>query len=190
MPQLKSIPINVFTSQICYDPHDKNRNNSTAISDPRERNLRILELMNKYSNQVVQVVNIRTNEVRNWLIVGWAGRVHISHLLFGDWRFAAPEDIARHNLESKQKAEVIAKAEAKRKAVASGLMFREMTEAAGAIQKFNEAAKVVEPPEPSKTVQEAVAAVFSGAAEPPKKKRGRKPKVVAPETVAATVSTA
>ncbi len=175
MAQIKRAPLNVFTSQTCYDPNSKSRENYTAISDPKERNGKVVELMHKYNGQVVRVVNITTNEVRNWMIGGWAGRVHCTHLLFGDWRFATAEDIARHDEKNRIELERITKAEAKRLAKASGLVMRETAETAAAIMRLNEMTKKEEadaPPEPSKEVKAAVAAAFAEPVAAPKK-RGR-----------------
>ena len=182
MAQLKSAPLNVFTSQVCYDHTSKSREAFTVITDAKARNMKVVELMNKYDGQVLAVVNIRTNEVRNWLITGWAGRVHITHLLFGDWRIAEPADIARHAEKNKSELERITKAEAKRLAVASGLVMKEMAGTAAAITRLNEMAKpetapAAEPPQPTADVKAAVAASFAEAPKPAPKKRGRPAKV-------------
>ena len=137
MQQMKSVPLNVYTSQTCYDPEDKDRNHFTAMSDPKARQAKVVAYMNKYDGQLLNVVNIRTNEVRKWLIEGRSGRVHITHLLFGEWRFATPEDIARQKEKDRVETERIAQAEAKRLAKASGLVMKEMAAAATAIMQLN-----------------------------------------------------
>lgn len=182
MAQLKSVPLNVFTSQVCYDHTSKSREAFTVITDAKARNMKVVELMNKYAGQVVPVVNITSGQVRNWQIAGWSGRVHCMHLLFGEWRFATAEDIAKQGAKDQAELERITKAEARRLAVASGLVMTEMAGTAAAITRLNEMTAKEPPPEPSTEVKAAVAAAFVESVAAPKKKAGRPKKLPDPVT--------
>ena len=162
MPQRKSVPLNVYTSQMCFDPNIKDRNSGfTIMANPKDRQAKVVEMMNKYAGQVLHVVNLQSGQVRNWLIEGRAGRVHITHLLFGDWRFATAEDIARQDAKNKAELERVTKAEAKRLAVASGLVMKEMAGTATAIMQLNKMNEKPAPPEPTAEQKAVVAAEFS-----------------------------
>ena len=131
-------PINVYESMIAFDPTNKDRNKTTAMRDEKEKRRLILDLYRKYEGQQV-VLTREGGECMTVEVQGIFGRNMLQHVLFGSWRFAQPEDIARSNQLEAQRAEIEAAREARAQATQAGRFFSETLGAAEKIVRFNDA---------------------------------------------------
>lgn len=138
--------INVHASMRAYNHTEKDWSKFHECQSQAERNQRVVALWKEMQGKQIHVVHMESGEVRLWEIPAtghqmYSGRVMCEHLIFGMWRIARPEDIARQDAKDKLEYERTAKAEAQRLARASGLVMTEMAGAAAAITRMNEAAE-------------------------------------------------
>lgn len=137
--------INPHTSMMFHDPESKDLNNYKMLGSRNEKLALVKEYCQKWLGKQLHVVNIQSGEVRLWEMrrnpfggISRHARTNVVHLLFGNWRLATPEDIARQNAKDKVIADQIARVEANKAATKAGIMFSELTKAAAAIKSFEE----------------------------------------------------
>ena len=135
--------VNPHSSMTAYEITEKDLNKRHVFKNRKDKNELVVATWKKYAGQLLHAVNLQTGVVRIMevpppgTIKARMGRVNIIHLLFGDWRMATPEDIARQDAINKAKARQMAEKDARRMATASGLVMTEMASAASAITAFN-----------------------------------------------------
>ena len=128
-----------------YDPLGNDLNKYTDLKSRKAKNNLVVKMWQEYGGKIIKAVHLQTGEVREFEIPpqgsvkGRMGRVNIIYLLFGDWRIATPEQVAKQEKLNRDKAMAIAEKEAARLGGASGLIFREMATAAKVITDLNAA---------------------------------------------------
>lgn len=134
--------INPHASMIYHDPQSKDMNNYQIVTSQEKAKL-ILNFARENLGKQLYVVNVSSGEVRLWEMKpnAWNkptrhARVNAVHLLFGDWRLASPEDIAKQSAKDKVIADQIARLEANKTAKKAGIMFSELTNASKAIMEY------------------------------------------------------
>jgi len=134
--------INPHASLVFHDPTSRDLNQYRNV-DRREKHRLIDEYLAKWAGTLMHVVNTESGEVYVWDLGRdpWGkptrrARVSVVHLLFGNYRVATPEDIARQDKKDAIKAEAAARIEANRSAGKANIMFTELARAADAISTF------------------------------------------------------
>ena len=157
--------INPHASRVFHDPNSRDLNQYRNV-DRREKHRLIDEYLAKWAGSLMHVVNTESGEVYVWDLGRdpWGkptrrARVSVVHLLFGNYRVATPEDIARQDKKDAIQAEAAARIEANRSAGKANIMFTELAKAADAINKFKELKDKKEPAEEGKGKKKAANAV-------------------------------
>ena len=152
IPQRRTLPLNPNGSMRAYDPHSKDLNDYTDVADLAEKNQMIIKFVEDHWGQTLDLVNIKDGRIQPVYFGptgpdaglqtparATAARAWATYVLFGTWRIASEEDIAKDDEKSRIEHARLTAIEAKRMAKAAGLMFKEVSEAAGAIVKHNQA---------------------------------------------------
>ena len=157
MIKFQPVPVNVFESMVAYDPASKDKNSGRMMRSEQEKRKLVLDTFEQYRGKQIAMVNVSGGETRVIEVEGIFGRIMIQHMLFGNWRIATPEDIAKSEKIELDRAEREAKREAVRQAGQAGRFFSETLDAAQKIVRFNDAQekseKAEKPEKPESSVK-------------------------------------
>jgi len=135
-------PANQDGSYTMYNPHSCDFNDVQILPSREARTAALQAFYNEHVGKQIYVKHAKSGEVRLWEITPIsaftrAGWVWCEHILFGMWRLATPEDIAKFQAQLAAKTEQAATTEARRMAQASGLVLKDMAQTAATIAEFN-----------------------------------------------------
>jgi hypothetical protein len=135
--------LNPHTSMMYHEPTSRDMNQYQDISSMREKGAIIDKFVAEYLGKQVPIIHHKSGEVR---VIEFnkdpsgnptrRSRVQAVHLLFGDWRLATVEELAKQEYKDKIQSEKIARIEANKAATKAGIMFSELSKASDAIKEF------------------------------------------------------
>lgn len=125
-----------------YDPNSCDLNNQNTLVSREERTAKLSEFYNTHVGKMLYLKHAKSGAIRPAVITPTgpftrAGWVWCEHILFGMWRLASPEDVAKFKSDLEAKHRTAATAEAHRMADASGMVLKEMAQTAATIAAFS-----------------------------------------------------